>query len=184
LLTLALKSIFVSGRFVNLWCHCVTTAAFCERLAEQTGCSPVPEALLLGLVHDIGTVAMAKQPRDGALRHARLAERGLPQMYIEQLQFGLDHADIGAEVLQSWCFPEHMIEAVRFHHRPADSQSSSAALLYLAEFWSEAREDARGEDLPSLRHWNAALNRIGCTMETLAFAGQKRGSMTELLGVG
>jgi HD-like signal output (HDOD) protein len=184
LLTLALKTIFVSSRFVNLWRHAVASASFCERLAEQTGFLPAEEALLLGLVHDIGTVAMCQQPRGGALRQARLSEQGLPQLYTEQLQFGVDHATIGAEVLESWRFPEYMVEAVRFHHRPADTSSGAAALLYLAEFWSESDGGYLAEDLPSLCHWNAALHRTGWTMETLAKAGRKTGSLTELLGVG
>jgi hypothetical protein len=66
-----------------------------------------------------------------------------------------------------------MVEAVRYHHQPADSDSHSAAALYLAEFWAES-----DEDLPSLRHWSAASARTGCSVESLAKADKIEASLS------
>src|SRR5262249_20289378 len=152
LLTLAVKAIFVSARLSELWRHSVQMASLCESLGHATGFLAPEEALLPGLVHGIGTVAMQPQPREAANKAPNLSGKGLRQVYLERMQFGLDHADAGAEVLQSWSFPPSMIEAVRYHHRPADTDSRHAAVLYMAEFWLES-ENGLGEDLPSLRHW-------------------------------
>jgi putative nucleotidyltransferase with HDIG domain len=176
LLTLAVKAIFVSARLLELWRHSVLMASICEALAHDTGFLAPEEALLLGLVHDVGTVAMQQQPREAASRFTRLAEKGFPQIYIERMQFGLDHADAGAEVLESWRFPTPMIEAVRYHHRPAETDSRNAAVLYMAEFWLES-ENGLGEDLPSLRQWREASERTGWSTETLMRAGRRKSTM-------
>jgi MSHA biogenesis protein MshG len=69
--------------------------------------------------------------------------------------FGQGHEEIGAAILEAWDFAPDLVAAVRAHHHPADCDSSAAAALYLAEFWSE-----NDEDLPSARHLNAAQRRL------------------------
>ncbi len=165
LLALALKPLFGSARLSALWRHALDMAAWCESLARLTGLMPPEEAMLLGLVHDIGRVAVLVHGTVGT--YARLIERDCPPVYVEQLVFGEDHGDIGAGILESWGFAADLTAAVRFHHRPADCASTAAAVLYLGEFWS-----ATDEDLPSARHLDRAQQRAGCPLETLALAGR------------
>ena len=163
LMALAIQRLVASTKLADIWRHSVWMAQYCEALACDTGLMPPDEALLLGLVHDIGRIAIATLPQNAGMAQARLMERGCPPVYAEQVLVGNDHAEIGAEVLRSWRFPTPLVEAVQLHHRPADSDSLAANLLYLAEFWAET-----DEDLPSIRHLNAALARTGFTLETLA----------------
>jgi putative nucleotidyltransferase with HDIG domain len=162
LMTLVLQQMFVSAKLMRLWRHSVQVAAYCESLARDKGLMPPDEALLLGLVHDVGMLAIQTQSRSALDAHARLCEHGCPVVQVEQLLFGEDHAEIGSRILASWQFPSEFVEAIRYHHRPADSGSLGAAALYAAEFRVE--DD---EELPSVRHLNCALERIGCQMDGL-----------------
>jgi putative nucleotidyltransferase with HDIG domain len=162
LLALAFQTLFASANLHAVWQHSVWMGRFAQSLAHLTGFADSEEALLLGLVHDIGTVAIQARRHMGTGEHDRLAESGCPPVYLERLRHGRDHADIGAGLLEAWHFPETMVEAVRFHHRPADADSLGAAALFLAEFWAEG-----DEDLPSVRHLAAAFARTGWSTDTL-----------------
>jgi putative nucleotidyltransferase with HDIG domain len=178
LMAAAVQSLFTSAKLAVIGRHCLWMARYMESLARLTGFMEAEEALLLGLVHDVGRVGAALLTAGASTTYACLLERGCPPCYIEQLLLGKDHAELGAEVLQSWHFPDYMVEAVRYHHQPADSDSRPAAALYLAEFWAES-----DEDLPSLRHWNTASARTGCSVESLAKADKIGASLSMLPSV-
>jgi putative nucleotidyltransferase with HDIG domain len=150
-----------SGTLRRLWEHSLKTAQFLENLARAAGFVEPSEALLTGLVHDVGRIALARQKE--AAMHAHLTAAGGAATWAETLLFGVDHAELGARILESWRFPEAIVEAVRFHHRPAESGSIGAAALYAAEFWQES-----DEDLPSLWQLQTALSRIDSRMDELS----------------
>ena len=179
LLALALKPLYGSARLAALWRHSVAMAGLCESLAAITGFLPPGEALTLGLVHDIGRVALLRHPATAASgAFARLLARHCPPLYAEQTIFGKGHEEIGASILELWDFAPDLIAAVRTHHHPADCDSPSSAALYLAEFWS-----ATDEDLPSGRHLAAAQRRLGCSLEMLARADRGPHPLAHLLRV-
>lgn len=150
-----------SGNLRRLWEHSLKTAQFLENLARAKGFLDPPEALLTGLVHDVGRIALVRERE--AARYNRLIEASGAATWAETLLFGVDHAELGARLLESWQFPEEIVEAVRFHHRPAESSSAGAAALYAAEFWMES-----DEDLPSLRQLRAGLSRIDARLDELS----------------
>jgi len=178
LMALAIRPLFASAKLLDLWQHSIWMAQFCEGLARTTGLMEPEEALLIGLVHDIGRIALQNQHREGLNTYARLAQKGCPAVYIERLLFGRDHSEIGAAVLQSWQFPEDLVEAVQFHHRPADTESPGAAALYAAEYWA-----ATDEDLGSIRHLSVAFANAGCSRDILAAAGAFKSPLAGLLKV-
>ncbi|HWB86557.1 MAG TPA: HDOD domain-containing protein [Bryobacteraceae bacterium] len=178
LLAVALQPIFASVRLVHLWRHSVWMAQFCESLGHLTGFMDPEQALLLGLVHDVGRIAIQRAPRAAGITYARLSERGCPPAYVEKLLFGKDHGEIGAEILTAWNFPPDLIEAARFHHRPGESDSVGASALYAAEFWAES-----DEDFPALSNLRAALRRTGFNSTIFLQAAARRSSLCDLLRV-
>jgi putative nucleotidyltransferase with HDIG domain len=150
-----------SGALQALWRHSLQTAHYMENLARAKGFMDPAEALLTGLIHDVGRIAIVRQREAAA--HERLVQAGGAPTWAETLLFGVDHAELSARILESWRFPESIVEAVRFHHQPADTGSYSAAALYVAEYWQEA-----DEDLPSLRQLHSAMSRTNCWMNELS----------------
>ena len=63
--------------------------------------------------------------------------------------------EIGASALERWRFPPHLVEAVRFHHKPEQTESPLAAVLYLME-----RSINPQEAPPSLARSKAAMDRL------------------------
>jgi putative nucleotidyltransferase with HDIG domain len=103
---------------LELWQHSVAVALSCEKLAERFGVDP-GEGFVLGLLHDVGKFVLlsaAYRPQEGwagrALGEHLSAER-------ERELFGMDHAQIGARILERWRLPAALFEVVAAHHDPA-----------------------------------------------------------------
>ncbi len=176
MLAAALEPVFAGRGMHGIWKHSLRAAQLCETLAQSTGILDPDEALLLGLVHDIGRQATQRVAADRQSTFARLVRGGCPPAYVEQLFLGRDHGEVGWEVLRDWNFPEHLSAAVRYHHRPEATGSLPASIVYLVEFWTGGEED-----LPSLSRLGAAMARTGVSGETLTDLAPRRGSLFELL---
>ncbi len=167
MLAAAMRPLFASAGLSRIWSHSLSAAPFCSALAGHTGLLSPDEGLLLGLVHDIGAVAIQFLPRETLATYRNLVQGGCPAAYAERLLLGRDHGEIGAGLIEAWQFPEEFIEAARFHHQPERSASKLASLAYLAEFWS-----GLDEDLPSFCRVEACLERVGLTLENLMEMGR------------
>jgi HD-like signal output (HDOD) protein len=176
LLAASVRPLFASAGLRRLWTHSLQMALLCSALGKQSGIVGSEEGLLIGLVHDVGSLAV--QTLSGATleRYSRLVEKGCPPVYVEQSLFGRDHGEIGSEILSLWSFPARIVEAVRFHHQSERSESPVASMLYLAEFWS-----GQDEDLPSFVRIRECTVRTGISIESLATA-HNRASALNVLG--
>jgi HD-like signal output (HDOD) protein len=178
MLAAAMRPLFASAGLGSVWSHSLMSAPLCAALAAHTGLLSPEEGLVLGLVHDIGAVAVQFLPRDALVTHRNLVEGGCPPTYVERLLLGRDHGEIGADLIAQWHFPEEFIDAVRFHHQPERSPSKLASLAYLAEFWS-----GRDEDLPSFGRVEACLARVDLTLDTLLEMGNRDSTLRALNAV-
>ncbi|MDW8354468.1 MAG: HDOD domain-containing protein [Bryobacterales bacterium] len=126
----AFHPLFASGNLKALWKHSLEAARAVEAMARADGRFHPEEAFLLGLVHDVGRLALSKI---GEAAYGRLLEEGCEPVVAEVFLFGREHGRIGAEILRLWNFPEALAVAVEWHHEPEAGGSPLAAMLYLAE---------------------------------------------------
>ena len=165
LLAVAVRPLFASAGLRGLWTHSLEMAQLCSSLGTQSGVVGAEEGLLIGLVHDVGALAVQTLPRTTLETYNRLVEKGCQPAYVEQVLFCRDHGEIGAAILSEWNFPASAVEAVRFHHQPERSESAIASIVYLAEFWC-----GQDEDLPSFVRIRECTARTGVSIELLATA--------------
>ena len=121
-------------------------AAACMALAA--GSPLVDDALLVGLLHDIGYWILLQECPDellAALKHADTAH--IPSAQAEREIIGTSHADIGAYLLGLWGFPYQIVEAVAYHHEPLVVPSQSFDLLAML---SVAHSLLPGDDADAL----------------------------------
>jgi len=89
----------------RLWRHSREVAALCWVLADSATAINPEEALLAGLLHDIGVVPVLVQ----AEHHVNLfADQANLEHAIGELR-----ADVGTAILESWAFPASFLEATR-----------------------------------------------------------------------
>ena len=155
LIAASVKRLFAPPRLRQIWDHSIDASEVSRNLAKLSRHANPEEAFLAGLVHDIGRLAMALLPERFQTRSTHLSEQGCQLSLVEQVLCGATHAEIGASALERWKFPQNLVEAVRFHHRPEQTESPLAAVLYLME-----RSINPEETPPSLVRSKAALDRL------------------------
>jgi putative nucleotidyltransferase with HDIG domain len=116
----------------NLWKHSTETGAMAKMIASAQGCDreACDHALMAGLLHDTGKLILAASQTQRYREALRLAEeRAMPPLAAERDVFGATHAEVGAYLLGLWGLPDPTVEAVAFHHRPADCEAIAVTPL-------------------------------------------------------
>jgi HD-like signal output (HDOD) protein len=71
----------------------------------------------------------------------------IPFDEAERRVLGIDHAEVGAVLLESWGLPADIVEAVRYHHRPDDFEGDPLGvdLVHIADILSMESGIGAGE---------------------------------------
>jgi putative nucleotidyltransferase with HDIG domain len=94
-------------RLRDLWEHSTTVAAICHALANRFTELTPDQALLAGLVHDIGALPIIARAEDvpDLLRNTDMLDRITRQT----------HNEVGKKILAKWNFPGEIIRVAEFH---------------------------------------------------------------------
>lgn len=143
LLKLFSNELLVSDRQrERLWKHAYTTALIAAEITQRRPWIDKEAAYVLGLLHDLGRVAMAVHFNEYFQSVSSLAEtRKIPLRYVEY-ECGLTHSEIGRWICATWALPETFQKVMEFHHEPLRSSScrSEVTLVFLADVLANSRE--------------------------------------------
>ena len=126
------------------WKKSLMAATAAKKIAQRQmpGCEE--DLFFLGLIHNIGELALAQCSAD---RYAEVAEyreiNHCPLYEAESGVFGFNHMEIGEYLIRSWGLPESFSHAIRYHHTPhllrTDGTEADrfARLLYLASLCAD-----------------------------------------------
>lgn len=115
--------------FHGFWEHSLGTAICSHELA--VGCGyPQTLAFTAGLIHDVGRLALAAYyPRELATSIVFAKDRDCPEFEAERSVLGIGHCEVGACIAAHWNFSDEVIEAIRQHHEPVQTQCATPAAL-------------------------------------------------------
>lgn len=126
----------------RFWDASATTARLSGWLARQLRkrCGLRPEdAYTFGLFHDCGIpVLMSPFPAYRELLERANGDQSVSIVELENKEFSINHAEVGADLAGSWLLPEEIVEAIRYHHdicrlaKDKDSQSPKVTLPLIA----------------------------------------------------
>ena len=129
------KEATLIGR-VDLWRHSLATAVAAQTLAQHLTTEDAEVVFSAALLHDIGKTLLV---RAGNAHYVKLLEycaaSSVSVEYAEREEYGFDHAELGAQLLRSWKFPEQISAAVGGHHNlltPRKDQQRIAVLVSVA----------------------------------------------------
>jgi len=131
----------------EFWRHGIYTGIVSRLIAERCRVLHSERLFVAGLMHNIGQLILAyKLSRYYRAALLMAEEEGIPMPLAEQKTFGYDHAEVGAELMKSWNFPEGHQFVARYHHSPekASAFRLEVAIVHVAETISRMAQ--YGED--------------------------------------
>jgi putative nucleotidyltransferase with HDIG domain len=153
--------------------HSAAVAILSDQIASRIPGAEYPEgAFVGGLLHDLGRLLIALGLPDEFARLMKLQEqssRSWTECELELL--GFTHAELSAEALEKWKFPQEVQVAVRDHHRPPAFQPGGVIPLSAILSAADQYVNATGESIiPSklLSEDAGAIAALGTPEEKIA----------------
>ncbi len=117
-----------------IFAHAGATAMAARVIASLTGRMDPEEALLGGLLHDTGRLALnlAAHEEYEPVMHAIYNLEG-ESVALERRALGLDHTLAGEQILRRWSFPEDLVRVARTHHDPPASLEPNVLIVRAAD---------------------------------------------------
>ncbi len=104
------------------WAHCLGTAFAAQRLANDLMPRRAGEAYTLGLLHELGAIALHQFVPDLFDQAIRLSkEESLNLRGCERHAVGADSQTLGIEIARSWRLPETAEAVVLYHENPLEA---------------------------------------------------------------
>jgi putative nucleotidyltransferase with HDIG domain len=122
-------------RLGKVWRHSLAAAACARVVAGSLGAAAADaaEAFTSALLHDIGKLVLAGSlAEDYGVVVEQADADGTPTWLVEREMLGATHADVGAYLLGLWGIPDAIVEAVAWHHRPAQGGAPAASAVTAA----------------------------------------------------
>lgn len=112
----------------DLWRHSIAASVTSEGLVRVLGITADEALFTAALLHDVGKLVLGSFVKDG---YAEMATGAVSEEAFQEAEkriLGVDHAEVGARILEAWSFPDRIVSAVRFHHRPDEAEPTDQTI--------------------------------------------------------
>lgn len=136
---------------------------------------PIPDTLFTaGLLHDMGKVVLddfVKRDIEKIMDASKKQEQTFD--IAERTVLGLNHADVGAMIIEHWGLPKELVDAAKWHHEPQNAKNSAkiVSIVHLANALACAAGVGTGRAAPVYQPGSYALEHLNMThrrLETVA----------------
>ncbi len=154
----------------DLWEHLIGTGIGLLKLAKLLNLNLPNYAFTAALTHDIGKVVLGTFVEVNAESVIALAhEEKIAFEQAEQRVFGIDHAEVGAFLLEHWNLPQSLVEVVRWHHRPEEFPGDPGVvnLVHVADLMCLMAGVGAGLDALTYRPQSTVMEQLGLKLSDL-----------------
>jgi len=133
------------------WEHSSAVAVLARRVAASEAPALRDEALVAGLLHDIGSLILACSSPE---RYRQVLDTGArkqwPIVAIEPDVFGMSHAHVGGAAARHWGLPHSLVNAIQHHHTPGQALrfGDLASVVHVADAAAQSMGIAGFETAP------------------------------------
>ncbi len=146
---------------LGLWEHSLATAVAANLIANRLELSDKEEISTAALLHDIGKVVIKVHLKEDYERLLVSAgEKRQLSFEAEREMLGIDHAEVGKWLAESWYLPEKLIEPIACHHdlEKSVTHRTATAVVHFADILIRARG------------FGTSINELVPTLHPLAIA--------------
>ena len=114
----------------DLWKHSLAVAAGSRIIAEKKRAELTEDAFSAGLIHDVGKLILDRYIFERKEAFEKAVRKGTESFHNAEKQvLGFDHGEIASEVCDKWKIPQHISQAIRYHHYPFLSDKNELAYI-------------------------------------------------------
>jgi|SRR3972149_3809845 len=166
----AVKQVLTTADVDNhsLWEHAVKVSISSAVLAKELRYDMLEDALVSGLVHDIGKAFIGSvYPEVYSLIHQTSIKDQTTYEEAEQVILDFNHAEVGALITEKWGFPQKIVDVIRHHHSTDDVEEiciESQEIIHLVKLANivsnqyEALSDSSPENMVEKLHFAGAFD--------------------------
>ena len=160
----------------EFWQHSIKTAIIARRLAEDVEAISEPESLFTaGILHKIGQLILLDKAYDAMQEAQQMAEdQRISILDAETATTGVNHAEVGAALINHWGLPEILSESVAEHHSTEHhgAHPEAAQVLYLANKLAESVPPLDDDETRDILRHIPGWEMPGINIENVADACQ------------
>ena len=147
----------------ELWRHSIAVSVAAEALVKELRIPVADFVFTAALLHDVGKLALSDFVEGDLQKIEDTASPGIPFEVAEQFVLGIDHAEVGALILENWSFPPEIVRAVQWHHAPdaVEKTDSLIDIVHVANVLSLMVGNGMGREGLRYQPSVAATKRLG-----------------------
>ena len=138
----------------GFWKSSIISGVAAKILSEYTHSTNSDDLFFLGLLHDIGQLAMVHVLDDKySLVTDKVKKENIPLPIAEELVFGFSHMTVGQYLVKNWQLPEEFYIPIGMHHLPDSLEHESkeiktrSMIIYLTGLFVELFNSKNSEIL-------------------------------------
>ncbi|MCG6968908.1 MAG: HDOD domain-containing protein [Gammaproteobacteria bacterium] len=127
----------------SFWRHGIYSGILSRLIADNCQVLHGERLFVAGLMHDIGQLIISyKLPKLMRAIMDLSDKEGIALYEAEAQILGFTHAEVGAELMKAWSFPETQQNVARYHHNPSAAKDSilEVNIVYLANIIAQIAE--------------------------------------------
>lgn len=170
----------------DLWRHSVAAAVAAEQIGSIIKSKSGGLSFTASLLHDIGKLILGRtapaEDMSAIFRMVFDEPLSLTSEQAEKRVLGFSHADVGAEIAQSWQLPQPIVDAIRNHHSLNNVGEPVTDTVKVANIVARTIGEGIGNEGMSLIVDGELSNRVGLThdqFEILCIRSQR--SLSQVL---
>lgn len=102
-------------------------------------------AFTCGMLHSIGELLIQLLLPSESKKITAAVEAGGKRIEVEQAMLGYNYTDVGAELASRWKFPEDIVQGIKEHDHPLESDNPLAGLIHLASYIYHSQKQGMGD---------------------------------------
>jgi putative nucleotidyltransferase with HDIG domain len=146
--------------------HSLATAAIAKQLALKVGDADPMDCFIAGLLHDFGKVVLAQfMPAEFRQALQVSQQQGSSLHLALRATLGVDHAVVGAMLVEKWRFAPNLVDTIRYQYGPELADSDMIACVFAANQVSKKLNFGFAGNLLVEEFQPAVVKRLGGTLD-------------------
>jgi HD-like signal output (HDOD) protein len=155
----------------SFWRHSLACGIGARALALEGRIPRADRFFVAGLLHDAGRLVLFSQVPEFVRSIFELSRReNVLLVEAEMRVLGYDHTDVGEALLRHWNFPLNLMQAVAYHHDPADCKAAAdeAAVVHVSDHLVNAMQLGSSGERPAPPLHGSAWKRLNLPLEMIS----------------